>query len=267
MEYAPFIKQILQETSDIAIEKFGKVASKTKKEDPSQVVTETDLFIGQTIIKKIQKVYKDYNIIDEEAGAMNKNSAFTWVIDPIDGTSNYAAGIPLYGIFLGLLYRDTPIAGGIALPAFSEIYIAEKGKGAYCNNTKLQVAKTSDLSTVLIAFGIEANPGHPEETKKDCRFLADIIVQARNVRSSNSAFDVAMVAKGSYGGTVNIRSKIWDNVAAHSVIEEAGGTYTDFYGKPMNYTQALLKTKENFTCCAAAPAIHTQLQKIIQKYQ
>src|SRR5258708_912534 len=139
MNYQSFITSVLGEASKIANEKFGKVSGTIKGGDSNQVLTKADVAIGRFIIQKIKKEYPDYNIIDEEAGVVDNGSEFTWVVDPIDGTSNFAHTVPLYGIMIGLLQVATPIAGGIALPYFKEIYLAEKGKGAYCNGKKIAV--------------------------------------------------------------------------------------------------------------------------------
>lgn len=83
------------------------------------------------------------------------------------------------------------------------------------------------------------------------------------MRSSNSAYDSALVAKGKYGAVLNRTSKIWDNVAQQIIIEEAGGIYTDFFGKPINYSNPTKRANDNFTLCAAAPSLHEQIQSII----
>src|SRR5438105_2458127 len=106
MDVAEFIEKNLQEASEIANKSFGKVTGTIKGEDANQVLTETDLAIGKLLIEKIKRIYPTYNIIDEEAGVIDNHSEYTWVIDPIDGTSNFASGSPLYGIMIGLLQND-----------------------------------------------------------------------------------------------------------------------------------------------------------------
>jgi len=264
MEYNNFITQSLEESSDIARKSFGKVAGTTKAGDNNQVLTETDLEIGKLLIGKIQTKFPEHNIIDEEAGVINNNSNFTWIIDSIDGTSNFANGIPLYGIMLGLLKDDVPIAGGLALPSFSEIYMAEKGQGAYCNSQKISVAKENDLKKALVAYGIDGHQENPKFTRDECALLAEIVLNIRNLRTSNSVFDIAMVAKGNYGAFLNRTSKIWDNVAQQIIIEEAGGIYTDFFGNFIDYSKALSQPQDNFTFLAAPPALHAKLLEIIE---
>ena len=249
--YREFITEVLGSASRIARDSFGKVSGVTKAEDSNQVLTETDLAISHLLIERIREVFPYHNIIDEEAGAIDNKSEYTWVIDPIDCTSNFAQGIPLYGVMIGLLEGDRPIVGGVALPAFSEICVAEKGKGAWCNNVRLSVTNETDLLSALVAYGIDGHQKDPDFTRTECRLLAEIILNVRNLRSSNSVFDTVMVARGRYGGVLNRSSKIWDNVAQEVLIEEAGGIYTDFFGKRIDYSDPLSKIGENYTFCAA----------------
>ncbi len=266
MEFNNFILKSLGQASDIARKRFGQVAGTIKDGDYNQVLTETDLEIGNLLTGNIQRTYPGFNIIDEEAGVINNNSNYTWVVDPVDGTSNFAHGSPLYGIMLGLMKDFTPVAGGIALPFFSDIYIAEKGQGAFCNSQRINVIKEKDLNNVLVGYGIDGHRENPGFTRKECSLLAEIILGIRNLRVSNSVFDTVMVARGSYGAFLNRTSKIWDNVAQQVIIEEAGGLYTDFFGQVTDYSGGLSGPLENFTFLAAAPSVHSQLLKIIREH-
>lgn len=261
--YSSFITAALKNASDIAQSSFGKVSGTVKTEDNNQVLTETDIKIGELLVSRVREAYPDHNIIDEEAGVIDNQSEYTWVIDPIDGTSNFANGIPMYGVMIGLLHDSMPIAGGIALPSFDQIYTAEKDTGAYCNGKKISVSNEAKLSNSLIAYGIDGHQENPQMTIDETSALSRIILGIRNLRSSNSAYDVTLVAGGAYGAALNKTSKIWDNVAPHIIIEEAGGVYTDFYGKPMDYSNPTAKVNDNFTLCAGAPQLHAQLQAII----
>lgn len=261
--YRDFIESALNEASAIASANFGKVTGIAKGEDNNQVLTTTDLEIGTFLIAKVQEAYPQFNIIDEEAGIIDNSSRYTWVIDPIDGTSNFAKGVPEYGILIGLLDEGTPIAGGIALPSFNEIYTAEKGLGTLCNRQPVRVTDEQNLFSSLVAYGIDGHQENPSITHEETRLLGEIILAVRNLRSSNSTYDYALVAKGAYGGYLNKTSKIWDNVGPHIIIEEAGGVYSDFYGHPIDYSNPLSKVDENFTMCTASPTLHAQLQAII----
>lgn len=266
MNYTDFITDQLTQASKLALEQFGKVTGTTKTGDNNQVLTETDLAVGKLLVDAVKSTFPDHNIIDEEAGVVDNGSNFTWVIDPIDGTSNFAAGLPHYGIMIGLLDGATPVAGGVALPAFQEIYVAEKGKGASCNGERLGVSSEPNLLNALVTYGIDGHQEAPERTMTETEMLGRIVLGIRNLRSSNSTFDIMMTARGRYGACMNRTSKIWDNVAPQIIVEEAGGTWTDFEGKPMDYSKPLTKVDDNFSCCAGAPALYRQLQAIINAH-
>jgi len=262
-DYKEFIRETLHQVSDIARASFGRVSGTTKPEDNNQVLTETDIEIGNAIVTAIKAKYPGHNIIDEEAGVIDNNSKYTWVVDPIDGTSNFANGVPTYGIMIGLLEDATPIAGGVSLPSFNQIYIAAKGEGAFCNGKPVQVTTEQDLLKTLVAYGIDGHQEDPQITTNETATLSKIILAIRNLRSSNSAYDFMLVADGRYGGYLNRTSKIWDNVAPQIILEEAGAVFTDFFGKPIDYKNPLSKVDENFTMCTAAPALHERLQQAI----
>lgn len=265
MIYQDFITKILTNASQIAKEKFGKISSAIKPDDPLQVLTEVDLAVGKLIVSEIKKSYPEYNVIDEETGSIDNKSKYTWVIDPIDGTSNFASGVPTYGIMIGLLKNFEPIAGGVVLPSFNEIYYAEKGQGAFCNNKKIFVNQEQEPKVTLVAYGVDGRLDDHDFTRKETKIMAEVALNFLNIRSSNSVFDAMMLARGSYIGLLNQNSKIWDNVAQQIIIEEAGGLYTDFHGQSMDYSDPSSKLKTNFTHCAAPPFMHKKLQEIIHK--
>jgi myo-inositol-1(or 4)-monophosphatase len=267
MDYQLFLMKTLADASQMARDHFGRVTSATKNGDTSQVVTEADIEIGRMMCEESKRTYPTHNILDEETGIVNKHSPYTWVIDPIDGTSNFAQASPLYGCMLGLLKDHEPVAGGFALPAFHEIYTAERGKGAYCNQQRVRVQDEEELLlSSLIAYGVEGHQDDPNRTRKECELLAEIILACRSVQNSSSVFDAAMVVKGVYGGFLYQNCKIWDNVAQQILLEEAGAVYTDFFGQPIDYRNPLMKATETFSFCAAPPALHRQLQQIISTW-
>jgi len=263
INYINFIEKTLNNASKMSNENFKQVKNvSVKTGDNNQVLTQTDLAVGDYIVKEIKNAFC-HNIIDEEAGIIDNKSEYTWVVDPIDGTSNFANGLPTYGVMIGLLYKDQAIAGGIVLPSFKQIYVAQKGMGAFCNSQKISVSNESKLLSSLVAYGIDGHQEDPQITLDETKTLAQIILNIRNLRTTNSAFDMAQVASGKYGLFLNRTTKIWDNVALQPIIEEAGGTVTDFWGKPMDYSNPLTRIEENFTICAGATQLHKQVQKII----
>jgi myo-inositol-1(or 4)-monophosphatase len=264
MDYRTFLIEQLKLAAETANKYFGKVSGSVKPDDVNQVLTEADIQIGKQLVAAVQKAYPDHNVIDEEAGVVDKASKYTWVIDPIDGTSNFAAGTPDYGIMIGLLEGSTPIAGGIIAPAHNRLYVAIKGEGATCNGAPIHVTKAAKLINTLISYGIDGHQEAPELTIKECQVLPDIVLNVRNIRNSGSdAIDPMYVAEGRYGGRVNLSSKIWDNVAPQIIAEEAGALWTDLNGNPMDYTNPTHRAGQNFTFCVAPPVLHRQLIRIV----
>lgn len=266
MKYQNFVLEQLKKVTKIALKFYGQVDSTIKPEDNNQVLTQADIEIGKILVDSVSKKYPNHNIIDEEAGVIDNGSEYTWVIDPVDGTSNFASGQPGYGIMIGLLNDYQPIAGGVALPAYQEVFYAEKGLGSWLGKKQLFVTKETDLLKVLLAYGIDGHQEDPQITYSECKLLAEIILDVRNLRSVNSIYDsIQVAAKGVYGGEINRTSKVWDNVARQIIIEEAGGIYTAFNGQPIDYSKALTEPDANFEYCNGAPELYKQLQIIIHK--
>ena len=267
MKYKKFILNCLEESSKIALKHFGNVDQTTKTDDPNQVLTQTDLEIGQFLLSSIKDEYPGHSIVDEEIGIVDNTSQYTWVTDPIDGTSNFASGSPLFGTYIGLLKNNFPIAGGLVLPKLNEIYYAEDGKGCFLNNKEVHVTKEKELHSVLVSYTIDSHTENPELTKKETEILSEIILNTRNPRMSGSCFDTAMVIKGAYGAYINQTGKIWDNVAQHILVKEAGGIQTTFFGLKMNYEDHLENPGKNYTFCIASPEIHRKLMKLLKEYE
>jgi len=257
-----FVLETLRRGSEVARGHFGRVRGTTKPNDRTQVVTQADLDIARLVAEALEDRFPDHNRIDEELGAVDRGSPYTWVIDPIDGTSNFAVGIPLYGVMIGLLHEDRPFASGIALPAFDAFYWAERGGGAWCGDRRLSIAEC-DLAASLVALGIDGHPEDPARTREECRVLAEVAIAVRNVRASNCVYDGVMLAEGRYGAWMVRTSRIWDNVAPQLLIEEAGGRFTRIDGGPVVYDRPSSRIGENYSMCAAAPGVHDQLQAIL----
>ncbi|MEX2443843.1 MAG: inositol monophosphatase [Alkalispirochaeta sp.] len=277
-EFLPFIEATLRAVSELAMEYYRAIAPgdraatamEIKAGDPNQVLTAADLAVGKEIQRRIRGRFPTHALLDEEQGysapAGGGDVDYTWVVDPIDGTSNFAAGTPLFGIMVGLLKGSTPVAGGVALPALGELYLAEQGAGAQCNGSSISVTNETDLLSVLVAYGVDSHREAPDDTRKEMQLLADIVLNVRNLRSANSAFDQMMVARGAYGACLNRSSRIWDNVAPAVIIQEAGGRYPDFFGAPLQFSINDATITGNFTWCTASPVLHDTLQRIIHRY-
>jgi myo-inositol-1(or 4)-monophosphatase len=263
-QYLDFLKTQLNEADQIAGSYYRRVTGTTKPGDNNQVLTDADLAIGKHLVDAVTRAYPDHNIIDEEAGVVDRGSDYTWVIDPIEGTSNFAAGLPQYGIMIGLLHHGTPIAGGITAPAMGMLYLAEQGKGTTCNGEPIHATADTNLSHYLISYGLDGNRDDPEQTRREGRLIAELALKVRNIRNSGcEALDTMYVAEGRYGARVNGTAKIWDVVGPSIILVEAGATVTDLAGQPMDFSDPLSKAKQNFTQLFAAPGLHQALLEII----
>jgi myo-inositol-1(or 4)-monophosphatase len=267
MVYQNFLTHSLEEAADIARGYFGKVSGLVKSNDNNQVLTDADIAIGRYLISRVSAMYPTHNVIDEEMGVVNNGSEYTWVIDSIDGTSNFANGVPTYGIIVGLLHGAIPVAGGVVLPAFSQVYIAEKGHGAFCNKERLYVTKEKRLLSILAAHLIDGHQESPVRTYEEGKVFTELVLNVRNMRTSGSVFDAMQLAQGKYGAYLNQTSKIWDNVGVHVICEEAGAIVTDYLGEPIDYSDPLSKTLTNFTVCMSTKELHPQIQNIIHNTQ
>ncbi|WP_328332135.1 MULTISPECIES: inositol monophosphatase family protein [unclassified Streptomyces] len=263
MTYLSFLESLLHDAGQLAMTFPRHMPQRIKDADVNQVVTPADMVIGSRMKRRIRQKFPYDSVIDEESSPVRGTSPVTWVIDPIDGTSNFAAGSPLFGVMVGILEHGKPVAGGVALPAFSEIYVAEDGEGAHKNGNRLQIKEEGDLAQQLVAYGIDI---YPSEIALDYRIFTGIGLCCRGIRMSNSIFDCMMVANGSYGGFMTRHNRIWDCVAAQVIVEEAGGVFSAMDGSALDFTDPLEKTADNFSMLASGPSFHDAITGITRQH-
>jgi myo-inositol-1(or 4)-monophosphatase len=188
----------------------------------TDLVTEIDLLSEDMIRAKIEKNYPEHNIMGEESDFADKNSKYTWVIDPLDGTNNYASAYPIYCVSIALKYEDEVVMGVIYIPELDEIYSAIKGKGAYKSGTAIKISQKTALNSALVATGFPYD-------KKDSKInnlepLNKILTEIRGLRRSGSAaFDLLSVASGRIDAYWEFKLKEWDLAAGELLVREAGG--------------------------------------------
>lgn len=258
--YTDFLGELLPEAAELATNFSGRVNPTVKDDDGDQVVTEADLAVGSMLSDAIARSFPKDGIIEEESGARRGSSGTTWVIDPIDGTANFAAGSPLYAVMAGVLSEGEVVAGGIALPAFGELYLAERGSGTTRDGVLLPPVRRTGLDSALVAYGIDVH--NHRATRHDLAALGLIGSRCRGLRMSNSAYDLIMVSSGVYGGYLHRSCRIWDCVAPQIVVQEAGGAYTDFRGRPVDYSAPFNRTAEDISVIAGAPGAHRELVEL-----
>ncbi|MEU3623584.1 hypothetical protein BS329_13915 [Amycolatopsis coloradensis] len=252
--FAEFIETCLREASKVAVGMRGTGEATVKPSDVNQIVTDTDLAVGALLTGRIRERYPRHAILEEESGATPGDDEVTWIVDPLDGTSNYAAGSPLYGVMMAAVGAGGVLAGGLALPAFDTVYAAESGKGATRDGRPLRPLPATGPEKSLVAFGMDKGP--PAMMAAEGRIAAALGTACLGVRMSNSVFDICMVADGAYGAFVHRGCRIWDVAAALCVLGECGGVCTDLDGRPLDLTDPLTKADQVFEVCLASASVH-----------
>jgi myo-inositol-1(or 4)-monophosphatase len=259
------IKNAMKEASEILMSRFGEPIKGEMKENQSSIVTEMDVAAERKITHLISKKYPNHSIIGEEKGAVLTGSEYTWIIDPIDGTSNYASGIPWFGILLAVLQHDQPYAAGAYLPYYDLMYYAEKGKGAFRNDEPIYASREQSLRNTLIAYATDYSENE-KKTRMEMDILNDIIKNVRNMRSTNSLIDFCYVADGKLGAAINYNTKIWDIAALHLILNEAGGKMTDLKGNDVIFELKLENYLKTYQVVASGSPLHEQVINILSKH-
>jgi myo-inositol-1(or 4)-monophosphatase len=254
--------EVAREAGQSLLSTFGKTSAVSKKGDDSNVVTEADTRAEALIVECIRRRYKTHSIIAEETGADLRGSDYTWVVDPLDGTSNYAAGIPWFGVLICVLHGGAPIAGVIHMPVSGDVYAAESGSGAYRNGQRISVTQEQELSAVLWAYGMDGGASD-DEASRNVAMLSRLLRRVRNVRATNSLVDPAYVADGRLGGMLNQSTRLWDIAAPMLIVQEAGGAYTDVRGQPLALDLSAAASDKEYAVLAGSPSLHRQVVAIV----
>ncbi|MBN1381235.1 MAG: inositol monophosphatase [Deltaproteobacteria bacterium] len=193
------------------------------------IVTEADKMSEDLLITKINQRYPSHAILSEETGAIKKESEYRWIIDPLDGTTNYSHRYPIFCVSIALELKGNIILGVIYNPMSEELFVAEKGAGSFLNGGKLSVSKTTDLSKCMLATGFPYDVRYNKNN--NLNYFAAMIKNAQAVRRPGSAaLDLAYVAAGCFDGFWELKLNPWDTAAGWLMVTEAGGTVTDLFG-------------------------------------
>ena len=223
-----FAIETARDAGQILLEKFGRKINVSKKGDIN-LVTEADLASEELIIERIKSYYPKHSILAEEAGnavVIGGENKWKWVIDPLDGTTNFAHGYPCFCVTIALEHNDEIVLGVTFDPTRGEMFAAERGRGASLNGKPIRVSETEDLSEALIVTGF---PYDFKRRADFARHLTEFLLQSRGVRRDGSAaIDMAYVACGRFDGFWEEGLNPWDMAAGLLLIEEAGGQVTGY---------------------------------------
>ena len=240
------------------IRDFGELENlQVSSKGPGDFVSSADKRTEKTIIEELQKAHPEYGIITEETGIINKsNIKNRWIIDPIDGTMNFLNGIPQFAISIAYEEDNEIICGVIFNPITNEMFCAEKGNGAYLNNSRIRVSNKKKLKDALLVTG---GPNGASKIKN--KIYSEYINVSNNVSNvrkfGSAALDMAYVACGRFDGYWQRELNYWDIAAGVIILKEAGG-FIDFFEDDISYP-----LKKNVL--ASNSNIHQELKELINK--
>ena len=236
------IINIAREAGEIIREGFGKSFKIEFKTGENNLVTEIDEASELLIVNFVKKNFPAHGILAEEGGSSNSNAEYIWVIDPLDGTSNFAHSLPIFAVSIGVQKNGETIAGVVYDIMNDIVYSAEKNSGAFSNEVKINVSDREKLSQSMLVTGfpydIKDNPGKAFE-----RF--ELLTKSSRAmrRLGSAAIDFCYVAKGVFDGFWEVHLHPWDICAGKLIVEEAGGKVTDFKGNPIDiFSKKILST-------------------------
>lgn len=243
---------------DILKDGFGTTFKIDNKQGRNNLVTEYDYASEKAIINHIKSIYPNHKFLAEESGSTgSKNDdEVIWVIDPLDGTVNFAHSIPIFSVSIAALYRGELLCGVIYQPLLDELFYAGKGKGAFLNGRQIAVSPSDDIHTSLLVTGfpynVDKNPYNCVDT-----FVKIVLKGIPIRRLGSAALDLAYVACGRFDGFWEADLHPWDLAAGVIIVEEAGGKVTKYDGKAFNIY--------DITILATNGIIHEQIMDVINK--
>jgi len=252
------ITRACMKASRLLIRDFGEIENlQVSSKGPGDFVTSADKRTEKIIIEELQKAHPDYGIITEETGIINKsNTKNRWIIDPIDGTMNFLNGVPQFAISVGYEENGEIVCGVIFNPIMNEMFCAEKGNGAYLNNSRIRVSNKQKIKDALLVTG-----GPKVDSKIKNKIFSEYISVSNNVSNvrkfGSAALDMAYVSCGRFDGYWQRELNYWDVAAGLVILKEAGG-FVDFFEDDPR-----LPLKKNIL--ASNANIHDQLKELINK--
>ena len=258
------ITKVLHRAGEVLLRYFGRVRKIKVKENLSSVVSEADVASEKVIIDLISKDFPDHNIISEECGYVYKGSPITWVVDPLDGTSNFVAGLTWFGVLIAVMKDNIPVAAGAYLPVGKHLYYADQSEKTRLNGRIIKVSGAKSISDILVAYSLDYCEDF-NDTLRETGILARLVGKARNIRSTNCLLDFCYIADGRLGAAVNWHEKIWDIAAPWLIVKQSGGKVTDIEGKELDFTLTEANFKKDFPVVASNGHLHNKLISLISE--
>lgn len=219
------------------------------------LVTEADKMSEAMILEEISRRYPDHGILSEESAAKNEKASLRWIIDPLDGTTNYAHGFPFFCVSIALEQEGVVVLGVVYDPIRDDMFFARHTDGAYLNGQKLHVSSVNDLSRSLLATGFPYDIRVSPDNNLD--YFNVMATKAQAIRRAGAAaLDLAYLAAGRFDGFWELRLKPWDTAAGCLMVTEAGGAVSDVEGKEWGLSSPSLM--------ASNALIHDEMKKVLR---
>ena len=232
-DFLPRMEPIAREAGALLLDFFHRRVKIEYKGD-ADLVTEADRSSEKLILERIRAHWPSHEVVGEEGARIETGSDYRWYVDPLDGTTNFAHGFPVFCVSLGLAFRDKREAAVVYDPTRDELFAAERSRGAFLNGRKIEVSKTPKLAQSLIATGF---PSHKRHKNPNIYFYHQLTLRTHGVRRAGSAaLDLASVACGRFDGFWEFNLNAWDTAAGILLVEEAGGKVTGLQGRELSIT-------------------------------
>ncbi|PWA10696.1 inositol monophosphatase [Pueribacillus theae] len=246
------MKKWMRKAGEVQIKRLHEPKKITTKSSEIDPVTEVDIWTENFLIHKIQKAYPTHRLLTEESGNYDGNAEYEWVIDPIDGTVNYAHGFPLFCISVAVKHKNETVVGLVYVPMLDEFYEAIKGSGAFLNGKRISVSSIDKLKKAVISTGFPYDRATDPLNNVD--YFNGVILNIAGIRRTGSAaIDLCQVAAGRFDGYWEFKLNAWDIEAGLLIVEEAGGE-----------TKRIKQKKGNFVL-AGNKMIFPQLEALLNK--
>jgi myo-inositol-1(or 4)-monophosphatase len=253
MRELEFAKRLAVRAGDLIKRRQARPGRVRYKDGPGNLVTDMDHASEEMIVSSIRREFPDHAVLAEERGSRG-DSPFRWYVDPVDGTTNYAHGLPLYAVSIGFESRGCVEAGVTYAPALGELFWARRGAGAFRNGRRMRVSRASRLQDALLCTGFPTQLRH---RRRNLVFFSRFVLRAQAVRRAGAAtLDLCWTAAGAFDGFWEFRLGPWDMAAGRVSLAEAGARLTDFGGGPPDVSRGEL--------LAANPRIHRQMLAVLR---
>jgi len=253
------LKKVAQEAALkgglVLLKNFGRY-NKVSYKGEINLVTETDHLSEKVIVDHLHQNFKEHTIITEEIYSLKQDSEYQWLVDPLDGTTNYAHGFPVFCISIGLAWQNRIILGVVYQPLLKEMFLAEKGGGSFLNKKRVFVSQTKELKQSLLATGFpyDVRISRNNNLYHFCNFA----ISAQAVRRAGAAaLDLAYTAAGRFDGFWEFKLNPWDVAAGLLLVQEASGRVTDFSGAPCDINKGEV--------LASNGRIHSQMMGVLNR--